>query len=98
MGKLIYADALLKTIEKHCYQVQHDRTSVEKGMTLTGIRQAINEQPEAVVRCRDCEYWDMHIDGIDKWARCDFFSTPKKVAVMTSSDGFCSDGIRKEDR
>ena len=56
--RLIDGDALLKTIEKHCYQVQYDRTSIEKGMTLTGIRQAINEQPEAVGRCKDCKWYN----------------------------------------
>ena len=62
------------------------------------IRRGIADLPEAVVRCRDCEYWDMPTDGISTWARCDFFSCPEKVVVETNANGFCSDGARKEDR
>jgi hypothetical protein len=41
----IDADALIKTIDSHCYPVQHDMTSIEPGMTRIGILQAIQEQP-----------------------------------------------------
>lgn len=37
---------LIDIIEKNCYPVQYDRNSVEHGMTLTGIMQAIEEQPK----------------------------------------------------
>lgn len=87
--KLIDADDALEIV---------DRVRLFGKGNCDKVRKLIEDLPETVVRCRDCEYWNMHIDGIDKWARCDFFSTPKKVAVMTSSDGFCADGIRKEDR
>ena len=43
--RLIDADALIKTIDSHCYPVQHDMTSIEPGMTRIGILQAIQEQP-----------------------------------------------------
>lgn len=43
--RLINADALIKTIDSHCYPVQHDMTSIEPGMTRIGILQAIQEQP-----------------------------------------------------
>ena len=45
MSRLIYADALMETINSHCYPVQHDMTSIEPGMTRIGILQAIQEQP-----------------------------------------------------
>lgn len=43
--RLINADALMETINRHCYSVQHDMTSIEPGMTRIGILQAIQEQP-----------------------------------------------------
>ena len=43
--RLIDADTLMETINKHCYPVQHDMTSIEPGMTRMGILQAIQEQP-----------------------------------------------------
>lgn len=42
--RLIDADALIETINRHCYPVQHDMTSIEPGMTRIGILQAIQEQ------------------------------------------------------
>lgn len=45
MSRLIDADVLIKTIDSHCYPVQHDMTSIEPGMTRIGILQAIQEQP-----------------------------------------------------
>lgn len=43
--RLIDADALIKTIDSHCYPVRYDITSIEPGMTQIGILQAIQEQP-----------------------------------------------------
>ena len=43
--RLIGADALMETINRQCYPVQHDMTSIEPGMTRIGILQAIQEQP-----------------------------------------------------
>lgn len=43
--RLIDADALMEVINRHCYPIQHDMTSIEPGMTRIGILQAIQEQP-----------------------------------------------------
>lgn len=43
--RLIDADAFMDTINRNCYPVQHDMTSIEPGMTRMGILQAIQEQP-----------------------------------------------------
>lgn len=43
--RLIDGDALMEVINRHCYPVQHDMTSIEPGMTRIGILQAIQEQP-----------------------------------------------------
>lgn len=43
--RLIDADALIETINRHCYPVRQENNSIEPGMTLVGIIQAIQEQP-----------------------------------------------------
>ena len=43
--RLINADALIKTIGSHCYPVRQENNSIEPGMTLVGIIQAVQEQP-----------------------------------------------------
>lgn len=43
--RLIDADELMATLRHNCYPVQHDMTSIEPGMTLMGMLQAIQEQP-----------------------------------------------------
>ena len=43
--RLIDGDALMDVINRNCYPVQHDMTSIEPGMTCVGILQAIQEQP-----------------------------------------------------
>jgi ribulose kinase len=43
--RLIDADHFIKQIEKNSYIVHYDYNSCEPGMAITGIQQAINEQP-----------------------------------------------------
>ena len=45
MARLIDADKLLKSIEDNSYPVSQKHNSVEKGMTIAGIKQCIEEQP-----------------------------------------------------
>ena len=45
MARMIDADNLMKSIEDNSYSVSQKNNSIEKGMTLTGIRQCIEEQP-----------------------------------------------------
>lgn len=42
---LISRQAAIDFIKDHSYPVRYDRTSIEQGMTLTGIEQALNEIP-----------------------------------------------------
>lgn len=42
---LISRQAAIDFIKDHSYPVRYDRTSIEQGMTLTGIEQALNEVP-----------------------------------------------------
>lgn len=61
--RLIDADALIKTIDSHCYPVRQENNSFEPGMTVAGILQAIQEQStieppkKALYRFyNDCKY------------------------------------------
>ncbi len=45
MARMIDADELMKSIEDNCYSVSQKHNSIEKGMTLNGIKQCIEEQP-----------------------------------------------------
>ena len=43
--RLIDADEIMKSIDDNSYFVSQKYNSIEKGMTLTGIKQFIEEQP-----------------------------------------------------
>lgn len=45
MSDLISRQAAIDFIKEHSYPVRYDRTSIEQGMTLTGIEQVLNEVP-----------------------------------------------------
>lgn len=42
---LISRRATIDFIKNHSYLVRYDNTSIEQGMTVTGIEQALNEMP-----------------------------------------------------
>ena len=48
------------------------------------VRKLIEEEPEAVVRCKDCEY-------ADKYHQCEWFR------LFNARTDFCSRGKRHED-
>lgn len=45
MDDMISRQAAIEFIKDHSYPVRYDETSIEQGMTLTGIEQALNEVP-----------------------------------------------------
>lgn len=67
----------------------------------TIICSIIDDRPEAVVRCKDCAYWNRndYIPGRDI-ARCDWFSIleeeSNKKFEYTDADDFCSNGERED--
>lgn len=67
--RTIDADALMEVINRHCYPVQHDMTSIEPGMTLVGIIQAVQEQP-TVEPERKTGRWTNAYDGNDGHVKC----------------------------
>ena len=45
MDDLISRQAAIDFIKDHSYSVRYDGNSIEQGMTITGIEQALNEVP-----------------------------------------------------
>lgn len=82
MDDLISRQAAIDFIRDHSYPVRYDRTSIEQGMTLTGIEQALNEVPSVLPNpekdrqeskdyCAECDHvemcsWYPH-DGCEFW-------------------------------
>lgn len=62
---LISRQAAIDLIKEHSYPVRYDNTSIEQGMTVTGIEQALNEMPSIQpkqktgrwIYMKDCEDW-----------------------------------------
>ena len=72
--KLIDGNKLLEAIEKHSYLVTYGRNSQEKGMTLTGIKQAIDEQ----IKCGE---WILCKDRTPTKEECGLYG--KKTFLVT---------------
>ena len=53
---LISRQAAIDFIKEHSYPVRYDETSIEQGMTLTGIEQALNEVPTIQLQ-QKTGYW-----------------------------------------
>ena len=56
MDDLISRQAAIEFIKDHSYPVRYDETSIEQGMTLTGIEQALNEVPTIQLQ-QKTGYW-----------------------------------------
>lgn len=80
--KLIDADALrMKFIQKMDY--------------CDDILEIIDEMPEAVVRCKDCRYYDRGKNESEEWSECRYYWYVSDFEV--NPDCFCSRGERKSD-
>ena len=77
MDKLISADSLWMTII-HAMDYCED------------ILEFIEEEPEAVVRCKDCKWGTPHPEG-DEYTKC------FKLCTTFFSGHFCAWGERRED-
>ena len=92
--RLIDADALAKKAYDVAYPIIHGRNDHERGLTLSGIAQLLDEMPvvEAVpvIRCKDCKHY------IGKW--CTKYSTKQfDINDIWDDNDFCSRAERKED-
>ena len=88
MGKLIDADALIAKCGNW-----YTEEGTEAGFIGT-LKQLLDEQPEAVVRCRDCKYQNKGSNEVDAWNLCDLRSW---LYIPISDDFFCSYGERRTD-
>lgn len=88
MGKVIYSDALMTWFNDH-YDYDED-------VSVACVLGAIAEQPEAVVRCCDCVYWDTQDQTANMIAKCNYYSA-ERYCVYTNSKDYCSGGERKTD-
>lgn len=69
MDDLISRQVAIEEFGKHCYPVRYNYNSVENGMTITGIKQVLNELPSAHpikgkwirdghhIRCNQCNVY-----------------------------------------
>lgn len=94
--RLIDADELKKIIAGNSYILRDSINSMNFGMFLDGIEQAIDEAPTIdavpVVRCKDCkhcEYASNRIPVEQAWV-C------YKLGIDVEQDWFCADGERKD--
>lgn len=71
-NELIRKGDILRFFEENCYPVRYDNTSLEKGMTLAGIKQVIEETPNVnaielpSIKAK-AGSWDSKGFGIDIW-------------------------------
>lgn len=56
---LISRQAAIEFIKDHSYPVRYDRNSIEQGMTITGIEQALNEVPNIQSKQRTGHWFDV---------------------------------------
>lgn len=92
MSNLIDIQAAIEAFEMNCYPIRYDHNSIEKGMTITGIKQVLDELPPAqpeIIRCRDCKQFRRWIDT--DICFCDI--TESEI----SDDDFCSRAERRTD-
>ena len=90
MPRYIDADALKYKIEQHSYPLSDRINSIENGMFLCGIYQAIDESATAdvvpVVRCKDCKHYQTDI----------LFNSNYCCGRRRKPDDYCSYGERRE--
>ena len=90
MPRYIDADALKYKIEQHSYPLSDRINSIENGMFLCGIYQAIDESTTAdvvsVVRCKDCKHYQTDI----------LFNSNYCCGRRRKPDDYCSYGERRE--
>ena len=90
MGKLIDADALEKEIS-----ISHSMTEdcgIKTGYEIS--MRLIDEQPEAVVRCKDCKHWK-DSDGVYRRGNMAESKCPLNLQAVYDGDFYCGFGKRR---
>lgn len=97
MSRYIDADKFAKQAYEVAYPIVHDINSHERGLTLMGIAQLLDDQPTAdvieVVRCKDCKYFDKDENASESWCEC--VAHFGKYFAVDQND-FCSYGERAD--
>ena len=90
MSKLIDMDDVLSLV---------DDTTADpgyRGVWEATLRRGITDLPEAIVRCKDCLYWDTQDRSTIGIAKCNYQSVARYL-LYTDFDDYCSYGERKTD-
>lgn len=90
---LISRQAAIDFIKAHSYPVRYDNTSIEQGMTITGIEQALKEVP-AVQPEQKIGRWIICSDGY--YPYCSQCLNEPKNRIMTKYCGECGAKMESE--
>jgi ligand-binding sensor protein len=93
--RLIDADALKNKIEQHSYPLSDRINSIENGMFLCGIYQAVDESPTADVVPVVHGRWLINSDGY--YPYCSECKEEPKSGIMTHYCPNCGAKMDKED-
>lgn len=99
MSRYINADEFAKQAYEVAYPIVHDNNSHERGLTLMGIAQLLDEQPTAdvveVVRCKECKHYNnnkkLYNDDV-----CEILYYCDGIHRTVCEQDYCSYGERKE--
>lgn len=95
MSNYIKREDAERFIERHCYPIVHDINSHEQGMTITGIKQALDEIPSADVepvkrgkwlRMSECSE---NIDDRYKCSKCGYVVHQKDRIFLMTYNRWC---------
>lgn len=93
MTRLINADALKYTQQVVYKKGDGDEVWAEWFITATEIANAPTIDAEPVIRCKDCEHWDV---SENEYSIC-CHAYHNMMMVRSDGMGFCSDGERKDE-
>ena len=84
--RLIDADALIAELEVMPIDIGFE--DIDRALEV------VKEQPEAIVRCRDCKFQNKGSNEVDAWNLCNFRSW---LYIPISDYCFCNFGERRTD-
>jgi hypothetical protein len=82
----ISRQAAIDAFEMNCYPIRYDHNSIEKGMTITGIKQVLDELPPVQPE-RKTGYWILDRSGAYCCDKC--MEPCATYAMMRPRDKFC---------
>ena len=70
MNDTISRQAAIDAFEMNCYPIRYDHNSIEKGMTITGIKQVLDELPPVQPERKTGHWVETGDEPYDEW-ECD---------------------------